>query len=1655
MTKEGENINSQEQEGTTDVDQPAQAAVATGETGEAEQTSASPPAKKKGRWLRRLSWTLAALLLLVVLLPFALYIPWVQNVAKDWACDYVNRTTGLTVSIDRILIKFPLDVSVDGLLVLDEHKDTMIRAENFTAGIAFRPLLDLRVEADEARLKNGYYHLVSSDSSMLLTADVNECRLSGPRIDMDHNIIDLLDGELTGGRVELVYQPWKVVHEPDTPTSNPWRITSKRLALNNVDYTMVMLPTIDTLQVHLDHAMLEDGLVDTGTHVVDARYLAVDQLDARYTYLDEASAREFDRLHPVPPDPYPRDTATWTVTGDSVRLKGGHAIYAVAGKAPPTSSGMDMNYIEVSDVKFAVDDFYNRGTSVKVPVMSLTARERGGLAINEASGTARIDDNAIDVQDFRLKTSGSDIYLDAHVPMATIDDPGTGEMRVTTNSSISLRDLALAMPSLEPALRNVPQVRPLVLSGEVKGNTNSVRLNNVHADLPHSFTATATGHIDNPTDFNRMVGHVNVDARIENIDFAKPTLMDQAMGKQVNLPPMNLKADISLNRGTVSGDADVRLQGGSLVGRGSFNANSEGYEVDATANNFPVQAILPTLGVKDVTAHVVAKGKGFDFLSSGTNVDATVDVQRITYNNVTYSNIDTRVNLKNGMVDARVASGSPGRDFVLDVDGTIAGDHYVLDVAGRLNDLDVQALGYYDGPCRGSANVRMRCDLDLRAKDYSGEVHVTDLDWRLGDEMIFSNAADVTFDANKEHVSFLFNDEGTEMSFQSESSVDDFLKMMKQTGDEAMEQYKTHDLDINALKEKLPPFNFWLRMGPNGIVPRYLGRYDIDFRDVSCEISNDSTLFMDAWVHSLSVGQTAIDTINIHASEWNKYLAFDAHMGNRPGTWDEFAQVDIKGGARGSTVDFLVEQHNIKHEMGYRLGVNATLEDSVVNAHFFPTQPVIGYRDWTLNEGNFVKINFVEKQLGANLALQSGKSLISLVAKPGTNPEENVISLDVDKLVIEEWTSLVPGLTDMKGELNADMEFTYNGDDLEGNGQVILNNFYYDNRKVGDLALNTSLAVDPATSNTRLNATLDMDGSTVAMAMGTVNDTTKGKSLDLSLKMDRFPLRKISAFIPGRMISLRGYADGDLRVTGAFDNPILNGYLQGDSAQIRLPRYGSTLLVGDERIPVNNNVINFKNFVINGLNGQPVLMNGTVDFRSFDDMKYDLSLRGRNVQFIGEEQRGYSEIFGKGFADIDATVRGRGDLIDVRADLTLLKSSNITYVMQDEVAAATSKTDDHMVTFVDPTLQTNMLDSLMTANTTSALTVLANIDVQQGAKINVFLSSDGKDHANIEGNASLKYSIDFTGKDKLTGTYYITGGVVRYQPPVISQKVFNLVEGSTITWTGDMFDPTLDLTGVQHIKTSVSDDAGSRLVEFDITAHIANTLSHMDLSFDLSAPADMSVENELQTMTNDQRSQSAINLLLYNTYSGLNSNPNVNINGTIAGNALFSFLQSQLNTWAASTLKGVELSFGINQYDATVSGKTGVQTSYSYHLSKTLFNDRLKIVVGGEYSTEASAEENFSKNLINDVSIEYMLNESGTRYVRLFHNTGVESVIEGKIMKTGVGFVMKHKLSSLGDLFHRNRKKDPVPIDSNEIQEYYDDDIPYEPVDTLIIKDEK
>ena len=105
----------------------------------------------------------------------------------------------------------------------------------------------------------------------------------------------------------------------------------------------------------------------------------------------------------------------------------------------------------------------------------------------------------------------------------------------------------------------------------------------------------------------------------------------------------------------------------------------------------------------------------------------------------------------------------------------------------------------------------------------------------------------------------------------------------------------------------------------------------------------------------------------------------------------------------------------------------------------------------------------------------------------------------------------------------------------------------------------------------------------------------------------------------------------------------------------------------------------------------------------------------------------------------------------------------------------------------------------------------------------------------------------------------------------------------------------------------------------------------------------------------------------------------------------------------------------------------GQHTDYSYRLSKNLFNNRVRAVIGGKFSTDADPSQNLKENLIDDISLEYMLTKRDNMYLKVFRHTGYESILEGEITETGVGFVIRKKLSRLGDLFKPMRPKTKKP----------------------------
>ena len=80
---------------------------------------------------------------------------------------------------------------------------------------------------------------------------------------------------------------------------------------------------------------------------------------------------------------------------------------------------------------------------------------------------------------------------------------------------------------------------------------------------------------------------------------------------------------------------------------------------------------------------------------------------------------------------------------------------------------------------------------------------------------------------------------------------------------------------------------------------------------------------------------------------------------------------------------------------------------------------------------------------------------------------------------------------------------------------------------------------------------------------------------------------------------------------------------------------------------------------------------------------------------------------------------------------------------------------------------------------------------------------------------------------------------------------------------------------------------------------------------------------------------------------------------------------------------------------------------YSFSVAKRLWHDRIRIVIGGSVTTSNERIENNA--IIDNISIEWRMSPNGNRYLRFFYDKNYESILEGVIRETGVGYTYRRR----------------------------------------------
>lgn len=1594
---------------------------------EMPEESQEPKKKKhliKPRWLRILLKTFMWVIIAVLLIPVALYIPPVQRFAVNTASHFVEKSTGMKIGIGFFRLGFPLDVHLEDVYVVEASKDTMVKAAEVVADVKLLPLLRLDVQLKKLQLRDGYYRMMAPDSSMLLKVNAGLLEVDD-RSSADIGKMEILlnKAKIRDGRLSLYMDVWKKKQTPEDTASatTPILIKANDLQLENFEFGMSMLPTIDTLNLAVKSVKLKKGVVDLGKNLVKWELAAVSGGNAKYI----TPTAEWVKAHPAPPS-LPSTGPPMRIMGDSIAVDSLSMLYATKGVKP--MPGFDAAYIAVNDIRLGLKNFYNESSTVRLPITRLMAKERSGLQITSGRGTIGVDSVGLSLDKLNVNTLYSRLNATAKVPFAVMALDEEEQLEAVAEGRIGLADIDAFMPALKEYTKHIPARKPLDFNVKASGSLGDIAIETLNVSMPNVVAIKAKGSAKNAMHPENLIANLNFDGSLSD-----PHLVGEIIDTGgVKVPAFTIIGTADAHGSNYGADFDLHTTGGSLAAKGRVALTPENYSANLRAMGINVAEILPELGIGRVSADVTANGRGFNPLSGHAVTEALIDVHEIEYNKQTLRGIHANASLT-GAGDFILAASSvnPGLDFDIDGNGTILPDDYTFDLRARMRDINLQTYGLTDTLCCGSGDIAIRGTASPDKWLYNVDADISNFDWNLPDTYIHLPAgAQAELRADQFNTSLRLNSLMTKLDFTAESGMENLVDALTKVSSMVSRQIADKSVAVDSISSLLPSFTLDASASGKGLLSQFLQPQDMRIDTVFAKIAKDSIIRGSLNALNFNSPSISLDTMRLNFNERGNLLDYRAHLGNRPGTLDEFATVNLNGYLGQNRVSAFLTQNNIKGEQGYKIGLTAALMDSVVTAHITPLKSTIAYLPWTFNNDNFVDYNLHNKHVEANLNARSAESSVLLKTQPNTMGQEELYA-KIDNVHIEDFLNMWALGPQMKGSLNADMHITYVDQRFEGKGDVSLNDFIYEKTRVGDFDLDLDAGYG-FNGSTDVRAALKINGEPAIAAYANLRSGDQGMEPDsIGVSLTQFPLKVANPFL-GNMLVLGGHVNGDMRMDGSFTAPILNGQIQFDSVTARIPMADATLRFEKDPLVVKDNVVTIENFAVYGANDNPITLEGTVNARKFSDILFDLHLNANNFQLINSNRRSKGDLYGKIFLTMNASVEGPMRRLNVDGNVNVLGTTDATYKLDIAPAEMTARNNDDVVRFVNfnDTTQTAEADSIVESPLN--MRINANLTISPGTKVQVLLSSNGTDKVQLQPTANLNYFQNYMGDMKVTGTLTLGEGYARYNIPVMGEKMFTFDPTSTVTFNGNVTDPILNVTATDDMKVNVTSGNNSRLVNFLVSLHATQALSNLKVAFDLSTDDDLEIQNELQSMTPDQRQTQAMNMLLYGQYAGQNTKTAAS---KLDAGILYSFLESQLNQWAAKAIRGVDLTFGIDQYAKTSGGVTNTETSYSYQVSKSLFNNRFKIQVGGNYSTDV-ADDEIAQNLISDVSLEYVIKQTQNlnMAVRLFRHIGYESILEGEITEMGAGFVMKRRLGDLRSLFRfgRRKHKDSEPKDTSK-----------------------
>lgn len=1524
--------------------------------------------KKRSRTYRISRAIITAVALPVVLLWLLivlLYIPPVQRYAVKKVCSVVGDATGFDVNISSFHLAFPLKLSITDFEV--SRNDTLFaHGEKAAVNVSFMPLLSGEVEVNYVSLEKTSLNTADLIEGMRVDGEIGFFRIVARNINLEDEVANLRQIHLHSTEINLTLNDTtESVEEESEPLG--WVVNLHRGGIENCRFTISM--PLDTMGAALEVGKLRirRAGIDLGKEAYGIDAVALSNAAIRY----DSGIEDKE-------------------------------------KAP-------MQHLEFNNVNLALRDIAYTPDSTKLTLSRFTLIQPGGIRITE--GTARLvaDRQELDIDELSVKSrNGSYIAASTVVPWNAVFGKGEERLDAFLSLAVNKKDLAALLTAEQYGALSLFEDDMLKGKLTANGNMSYMEFDTIDINVPTIIDMQGNGHARNLMDMKTLEASIGMKSRTGDLR----KFMGEAGNDSIPYSSLTIDGDIAYVSETAKADLVINGIGGSIGAKALYDINNEAYNADIEMQGIDITTLMPDIPLSALTAKLNAYGEGFDIFSEKTKYDIKLSLDTLVYDRIELNSIALEASQHNSLSDIQMSGDAKHLKFMINA-GTILKENDIRNTTSiDISKADLMMLGITD------AELTTSMKLDIKAATDMQESHALKLDGK-DIEILVQNRRftpediAVDFSTNPDSSYIIARNGDLDISGTLESGYTGLFSAFEKIGRMFEKASKAENTlyYIHDYEKELPAMTFNFSCGNRNMLYNYLAMNDMSFNDMKLRLALDSVkgLNMNSGIYGFRTGDMNLDTIRAFTRQEGNVIRYLA--GVRSTAIDpQMEKLTFSAMLHGNifndsvTTNFLFRDK--KESAGIRFGFKTLIKPRELDISFRP-DAVFFNEKFMFDEGNYINIG-TNSSIRADVAVANDEDAgMHLYAMPDEVSRLNA-NLELFNVNLKKLTSMLPFVPEIAGMLNLDLYFRDGEEDMLLSSDIRIDSVAYEGTHIGDEAL--EVVYFPKGKNTHyLDVILNHNNEEVAHINGDYMDDENDPGLHGKISLTKFPLDITHAFTKDAGMAFNGYINSELNADGRFSALTTDGFLQFDSVYINAPVFGTDLHLTDKKVNIKDNRITFNSFDIFAKGDNPFKLNGHVDLSNLTDPTFNLRMNASDYELINAPRRKGSMLYGRMFMDLRAFIGGTLNSMKIYGNATLLGKSNITYVMQDSPIESDKELDGlvEFVNFNDTTRVEEVTEEANLGNTNISL----SLKIEEGARINADFDANRTSYVMLQGGGNLNMTYTSDNGLNVTGTYAMNEGELKYALPIIPLKTFNIVEGSKVTWNGDMLDPSIDITALERITTSVSlDDGGMQPVAFDVGVKLSNTLSNMGLTFTISAPDNAVVQDQLNSLDAETLNKYAVTMLITGTYIG-------NAKGMTVSNALSSFIDAKINDLAGSAMKSVSVNVGINDAENAETGST--YKNYSFSLKKRFLNDKLTIIIGGEVNSGDNPTSNNS--FINNVSLEWKISDSGNRYLRLFYDKNYESLLEGEIIETGIGYIYKRKLENLRELFIF-KKKDEKPV---------------------------